>query len=68
MRKAKLTREELEDQEDIDYHTNVMNDPNTKWVDWRKLDAELKSDRQREGGEVDQKLAKVTTGTDQGKD
>ena len=53
MSKAKLTREELEDQEDIDYHMNVMNDPNTKWVDWRKSDAELQSDRQREGGEGD---------------
>lgn len=37
MSKAELTQEEIKDQEDIDRHLAVMNDPDNDWVEWREF-------------------------------
>ena len=63
MSKERLTREEIEDQEDYEEINRVLNDPNTEWVEWRKLDAELLRSRQQENTEGDSRVAKAATGS-----
>ena len=59
MKKKKLTRE---DREDIEAHMAVMNDPDTEWISLQELHDEIRSDRQQEGLEEDQEIAKTATG------
>ena len=63
MSKDKLTRDEIEDREDYEKINRILDDPDTEWVEWRELDAELLRRRQQEYTEGDSKIAETATGT-----
>ena len=65
MGKERLTREEREDREDLEEAKRILDDPNTEWVEWRKLDAEILSNRQQGDSEIDPEVTEAATGQGQ---
>ena len=63
MSKAELTQEEIEDQEDIDRHLAVMNDPDNDWVEWREFYAEVQSQHRKKSEKVVQEVPKAAAAT-----
>ena len=51
MKKERLSREQIEDQEDLKAHIAVMNDPNTEWVEWNQAKDEIHRWRKQNGYE-----------------
>ena len=64
MKKERLSREQIEDQEDLKAHIAVMNDPNTEWVEWNQAKDEIHRWRKQNGYEVDEKASEAVVGAD----
>ena len=62
MSKNRMTREEIEDQKDVELHMEVMTDPNTEWVEWNSVKNEIQSTSEQEGLEGSRETAEAATG------